>query len=200
MSVPRVAEPPGKVTPYVVPAYQGETLTIPGTKSTVRVLASAKESEGSISVFHFDGVLGDPVGFHHHNESHDIFMCTRGYIKLWAGDQCRLLGPGDFCSVPPVVILIPTIIHSMLISHTESSPPTPASGPMEREPWSRHSREMGRLLPLCLREIPWSLDKGVRQPGYSAAHVSQISNHPGRVRCDIRPRLSSLRGWRVDGK
>ncbi|OJJ86802.1 cupin domain-containing protein [Aspergillus glaucus CBS 516.65] len=110
MSVPRVAEPPGKVTPYVVPAYQGETLTIPGTKSTVRVLASAKESEGSISVFHFDGVLGDPVGFHHHNESHDIFMCTRGYIKLWAGNQCRPLGPGDFCSVPPKVVHRPQLV------------------------------------------------------------------------------------------
>lgn len=162
MTLLRVVEPPGKVTPYVVPAYQGEALTIPGTKSTVRVLASAKESRNSISVFHFDGVLGDPIGFHHHNEAHDIFMCTRGYIKIWVGDQCRLLGPGDFCSVPPVTILIPTIIQPILISPTESHPSTPASGPMERESRTCHSRKMGRLLPLRFGEIPRSLDRGIR--------------------------------------
>lgn len=102
MSISRVAVPAGKPVPYVVPSYQGERLNIPGTKSTIRVLASAKETEGAMNVFHMDGVLGDPVGFHHHEEAHDIFICTKGYMKVWAGDQCRLLGPGDMCSVPPV--------------------------------------------------------------------------------------------------
>ncbi|GES58480.1 RmlC-like cupin [Aspergillus terreus] len=110
MSVPRVSVPPNKVTPYLIPAYAGEKLNLPGSKSTIRVLASAEETEGTISVFHMDGVLGDPVGFHHHNEAHDIFMCTKGYMKVWAGDQARLLGPGDFCSVPKGIVHRPQLV------------------------------------------------------------------------------------------
>ena len=102
MSVPRVEEPLGHATPYIIPAYEGEALRIPGSKSTIRILASAKESDGLISVLHLDGVAGYEPGFHYHNKAHDIFMCVKGKIKVWAGDKCRLLGPGDFCSVPPV--------------------------------------------------------------------------------------------------
>lgn len=105
MSVPRVPEPLGRPVPYIIPTYQGESLNLPGTKSIFRVLASAKESDGQISLFRMDGVLGDPVVFHHHNEAHDIFMCTRGHLKVWAGNEARLLGPGDFCSVPPVSVM-----------------------------------------------------------------------------------------------
>lgn len=102
MSIPRVSEPLGCSAPYVIPAYEGEGLQIPGSKSTIRILASARESDDLISVFHMDGVVADAPGFHYHNEAHDIFMCTKGQMKVWAGDQCRILGPGDFCSVPPV--------------------------------------------------------------------------------------------------
>lgn len=105
MSVPRVPEPLGRPVPYIIPTHQGESLNLPGTKSIFRVLASAKESDGQISLFRMDGVLGDPVVFHHHNEAHDIFMCTRGHLKVWAGNEARLLGPGDFCSVPPVSVM-----------------------------------------------------------------------------------------------
>jgi len=102
MSIQRVSQPPGKSEPYIIPAYEGERLTIPGTKTVIRILASARETETSISVFHFDGVAGDAPGFHYHNEAHDVFMCTTGQMKVWAGDKCRILSPGDFCSVPPV--------------------------------------------------------------------------------------------------
>lgn len=101
-TIPRVSQPPKEAKPYLIPAFAGEKLNLPGSKSTIRILASAQETENTISVFHMDGVVGDPVGFHHHNEAHDIFMCTKGFIKVWAGDKARLLAPGDFCSVPPV--------------------------------------------------------------------------------------------------
>ena len=102
MSIPRVEEPLGSPTPYVLPDHAGEAITLVGTKSAIRVYASAKETEGAMSVFAMHGVSGDAPGFHYHNEAHDIFMCTKGRMKVWAGDKCRILGPGDFCSVPPV--------------------------------------------------------------------------------------------------
>lgn len=108
--MPRVQQPLGTPSPYIIPAYEGETITIPGTKSTFRILASAKETEGLISVFGMDGVIADPPGFHYHNLAHDVFMCTRGHMKVWAGDRCKILGPGDFCYVPPLIVHQPQLL------------------------------------------------------------------------------------------
>ncbi|KAH8763085.1 RmlC-like cupin domain-containing protein [Diaporthe sp. PMI_573] len=110
MSIPRVPEPLGKPTPYIIPAYEGESIAIPGTKGSIRILASAKETDGLISVFGYDGVTGDAPGFHYHNEAHDVFMCTRGRMKLWAGDRCKILSPGDFAYVPPKVVHQPQLV------------------------------------------------------------------------------------------
>lgn len=109
-TIPHVREPLGRPSPYIVSAYEGETITIPGTKSTVRILASAKETEGLMSVFAMDGAIADAPGFHYHNEAHDVFLCTKGRMKLWFGDQCRILGPGDFAYVPPGVVHQPQLI------------------------------------------------------------------------------------------
>lgn len=108
--IPRVQQPLGKPAPYIIPAYEGETITIPGTKSTVRILASAKETEGLISVFGMDGAVADAPGFHYHDHAHDVFMCTKGHLKVWAGDKCKILGPGDFCYVPPKVVHQPQLL------------------------------------------------------------------------------------------
>jgi quercetin dioxygenase-like cupin family protein len=105
MRLERIQEPPGAPSPYIIPTHGGETIAMPGAKFTIRILASAKETENLISVFQMIGTTGDPAGFHYHNEAHDIFLCTKGRQKVWVGDQCRILGPGDFCSVPPVSIL-----------------------------------------------------------------------------------------------
>jgi mannose-6-phosphate isomerase-like protein (cupin superfamily) len=110
MSIPRVSEPLGRPAPYVLPALTGESITLPGTKSVIRVFASAKETAGLLSVFSMDGVTGDAPGFHYHEQAHDIFMCTRGRLQVWAGDQCRVLSPGDFCSVPPGVVHQPRLL------------------------------------------------------------------------------------------
>ncbi|KAJ4982696.1 cupin domain-containing protein [Stagonosporopsis vannaccii] len=108
--IPRVQQPLGRPSPYIIPAYEGETITIPGTKSTVRILASAKETEGLISVFGMDGAVADAPGFHYHDHAHDVFMCTKGHLKVWAGDKCKILGPGDFCYVPPKVVHQPQLL------------------------------------------------------------------------------------------
>jgi mannose-6-phosphate isomerase-like protein (cupin superfamily) len=109
-SIPRTFLPIGKSTPYILPAYEGEAITIPGTKATFRILASALETTGAMSVFGQDGTLADPPGFHYHNHAHDVFMCTKGRLKIWAGDKCRVLYPGDFAYVPPGVVHQPQLL------------------------------------------------------------------------------------------
>ncbi|CAO2650899.1 Nn.00g091960.m01.CDS01 [Neocucurbitaria sp. VM-36] len=106
----RVSKPLGHPTPYIISAYEGETMTIPGTRSTVRILASAKETDGIMSVFGMDGAVADPPGFHYHNLAHDVFMCTKGRLKIWAGDRCKILRPGDFAYVPPGVVHQPMLL------------------------------------------------------------------------------------------
>lgn len=110
MPIPRVPEPLGTSLPYIISAYEGESIAIPGTRGSIRILASAKETDGLISVFGYDGVTGDAPGFHYHNEAHDVFMCTRGRMKIWAGDRCKILSPGDFAYVPPKVVHQPQLV------------------------------------------------------------------------------------------
>ena len=73
-------------------------------------MCSAAETDGTMSVFGQDGVLADPPGFHYHNHAHDVFMCTKGRLKIWAGDKCRILYPGDFAYVPPGVVHQPQLL------------------------------------------------------------------------------------------
>ncbi|KAF2023905.1 RmlC-like cupin [Setomelanomma holmii] len=109
-AIPHTKLPPGKPVPYIISAYEGETITIPGTKSVFRILASAAETDGLISVFAMEGAVADPPGFHYHNEAHDVFMCTKGRLKIWAGDKCKILYPGDFAYVPPGIIHQPQVL------------------------------------------------------------------------------------------
>jgi hypothetical protein len=50
-----------------------------------------------------DGPKGGPIPFHFHAAEHDFFFCHRGQVQAWAGEQSRILNPGDFASVPPTV-------------------------------------------------------------------------------------------------
>ncbi|KAF2083761.1 RmlC-like cupin [Saccharata proteae CBS 121410] len=103
--VPRLSQPPpSNSTSYVIPQFEGELISIPGSKSVFRVLTSAVQTDDAFSVFSSGGVLADAPGFHHHEGAHDIFIVTKGFIKLWSGDRCKVLGPGDFGSVPPGII------------------------------------------------------------------------------------------------
>ena len=55
-----------------------------------------------MAVFTSGAVLSDAPGFHYHDHAHDVFLVTKGFLKLYNGDKCRIMSPGDFAYVPPV--------------------------------------------------------------------------------------------------
>lgn len=91
---------PGK--PYIISTQDGEILYIPLSKSATRLLVTGKETDDAFALVGSGGSHGDPIGFHYHNDAHDVFLCLQGRVNIWADDQCRTLGEGDFASVPPV--------------------------------------------------------------------------------------------------
>ncbi|KAI0121711.1 RmlC-like cupin domain-containing protein [Xylariales sp. AK1849] len=116
MSIPLQTLPPEERTNYIIDQLEGERITLPGSKGAFRILASSKQTNGGIAVFQSGAVLSDAPGFHWHNEAHDVFLVTKGFLKLWNGDKCRILGPGDFAYVPPTVIHNPELLGP----HTET--------------------------------------------------------------------------------
>lgn len=106
MALPWKELPPNERTAYVISQLEGERITIPGSKGVFRILASSKQTGGAIAVFQSAAVLSDAPGFHYHNQAHDVFLVTKGFLKLWNGDKCRIMGPGDFAYIPPVRRLI----------------------------------------------------------------------------------------------
>ncbi|KAB5536278.1 RmlC-like cupin domain-containing protein [Coniochaeta sp. 2T2.1] len=116
MSIPVLTTPPPERTNYIIDQLEGERITIPGSKGTFRILASAKQTNGGIAVFQSGAVLSDAPGFHWHAEAHDVFYVVKGYLKLWNGDKCRIMGPGDFAYIPPKVIHNPELLGP----HTET--------------------------------------------------------------------------------
>lgn len=102
MTVPLLTVPPQERTNYIIDQLEGEKISIPGSKGVFRILASSKQTNGGIAVFQSGAVLSDAPGFHWHDEAHDVFLVTKGYLKLYNGNRCRIMGPGDFAYVPPV--------------------------------------------------------------------------------------------------
>jgi quercetin dioxygenase-like cupin family protein len=94
--------PPGVAKPYVISSQDGEIIYIPLSKSATRLLVTGKETDNAFAIVGSSGSQGDPIGFHYHRESHDVFLCLKGNVNVWAGEKCRTMGAGDFASVPPV--------------------------------------------------------------------------------------------------
>lgn len=113
-SIPVLTTPPDERTSYIIDQLEGERITIPGSKGVFRILASSKQTQGGIAVFSSGAVLSDAPGFHWHKEAHDVFLPTKGFLKLWNGDKCRIMGPGDFAYVPPVSTFLPFRYHGIL--------------------------------------------------------------------------------------
>ncbi|KAK0611313.1 RmlC-like cupin domain-containing protein, partial [Immersiella caudata] len=117
--------PPPTRTPYHLPQLHGEALTIPGSKGVFRILSStaqqtainrkSTERASTVAIFTSSSVAAPAPGFHYHNHAHDVFLVTKGYLQLWNGSKCRIMGPGDFAYVPPGVIHNPLPIGP----HTE---------------------------------------------------------------------------------
>ncbi|KAK7509523.1 cupin domain protein [Phyllosticta citriasiana] len=106
----KLEQPPDDKKSYVIPQFEGEVLSIPGSKSVFRIMTSALQTDDTIAVFTSGGALADAPGFHHHEEAHDVFLVTKGHVKLWNGDKCKIMGPGDFGYVPPHIIHNPQLL------------------------------------------------------------------------------------------
>lgn len=153
MSVPVCNTPPDARTSYIIDQLEGERISIPGSKGVFRILASSKQTNGGIAVFSSGAVLSDAPGFHWHEEAHDVFLVTKGFLKLWNGDKCRVMGPGDFAYVPPVrreFTLPPRSVtpRALTMFAAESNPQPGTPRPSLRNARLGSSGRLGRLLPL----------------------------------------------------
>ena len=92
---------PGEPRPYVLRSGDGRAHLL--IDQVGRVIVGAEESRGALSYTVLDGPKGGPIPFHFHAAEHDFFFCHRGQVQVWAGEQSRILNPGDFASVPPTV-------------------------------------------------------------------------------------------------
>lgn len=102
-AVEQLNAPPGTPSKaYVLPSLSGEIIYIPCSKSAMRLLVTGKETKNAFAVVGTGGTASAPIGFHFHRETHDVFLCLKGQVNVWAGEKCRTMGPGDFASVPPV--------------------------------------------------------------------------------------------------
>ena len=95
-------ELPGRPEPYSLADGEGRTHLLLGQVG--RALAGAEESADAMSVMTALGPAGTPIPLHYHDREHDFFYCVRGRIQVWAGEQSRILLPGDIASVPPGVV------------------------------------------------------------------------------------------------
>ena len=80
----------------------GEIIYIPCSKSATRLLVTGKETDNAFAIVGSGGSEGYPIGFHYHREAHDVFLCLKGAVNVWANETARTMGPGDFASVSPV--------------------------------------------------------------------------------------------------
>lgn len=87
---------------YVLRAGAGLSHLVAG--QVIRTLAGTDQTAGG-----FGAVIAEcpldrgPIPMHWHEREHDTWFVTRGRLQVWAGDQSRVLAPGDFAYVPPRV-------------------------------------------------------------------------------------------------
>ncbi|WPG97866.1 Hypothetical protein R9X50_00064800 [Acrodontium crateriforme] len=104
-SLQTISQPPGQPNKaYIISTQDGEIIYIPLSISATRLLITGKETSNAFALVGSAGSQSDPIGFHYHQQTHDVFLCLQGKINVWANDQSRTMEPGDFASVPPNVI------------------------------------------------------------------------------------------------
>jgi len=88
--------------PFLVESDEGEIWTIAGTNSSIQFLLD--ESSAPIAILRSRGNPGDPVAPHFHKQAIDTWLVVQGKLKVWGGEEGRVLSAGDFAFVPPGVI------------------------------------------------------------------------------------------------
>lgn len=97
-----VRDLPGVAVPYYLADGDGRAHLLLGQVG--RALAGTEETTGAMSVMTALGPAGRPIPLHYHEKEHDYFLCVRGRMQVWAGEESRILTPGDVASVPPGVV------------------------------------------------------------------------------------------------
>ena len=98
-----LTQPAGKPDgPYVISFLGGELIVIPTSNSVMRLIVTGEETGNAFCVVGTGGTSSDPIGFHNHRQAHDVFLCLKGEVNVWANNESRTLTPGDLASVPPV--------------------------------------------------------------------------------------------------
>jgi quercetin dioxygenase-like cupin family protein len=92
-------ELPGSAVPYVQDAGSGRAHLLLGQVG--RTLVGAEESDGRMSVMTCTGPAGRAIPLHFHEGELEVFLCTHGRVQVYAGDESRILTPGDLAVVPP---------------------------------------------------------------------------------------------------
>ena len=88
-----LTELPGETRAYRLDDGSGRAHLLLGEVG--RTLAGAEETGGAMSVMSLCGpAAGRPIPMHSHEREHDVFLCVRGRIQVWAGDESRILTPG----------------------------------------------------------------------------------------------------------
>lgn len=86
--------------PYVLRAGEGLSHLVAG--QVIRTLAGVEETAGGFGAVVADCPLDrGPIPMHWHEREHDTWFVTRGKLQVWAGEESRVLAPGDFAYVPP---------------------------------------------------------------------------------------------------
>lgn len=68
----------------------------------VRTLADTRSTDGGFGAVLLESTIDrQPIPLHYHVKEHDTWLCTRGRLQVWCGDQSRILTDGDFAYVQP---------------------------------------------------------------------------------------------------
>ncbi|KAL3456931.1 RmlC-like cupin domain-containing protein [Aspergillus heterothallicus] len=93
--------PPPSHGPYVLEQDQGKKLTVASSQSAFTVLADGNATKGAYTAVQLRTGADEPLFPHYHRETHDVWYVTKGRVKVWLNNSCRVLNVGDFASAPP---------------------------------------------------------------------------------------------------
>jgi quercetin 2,3-dioxygenase len=89
--------------PLVVRSREGERRVLLG--DIIITTVGTEQTAGRFSLIGNAGPRGPrPIPMHYHQFEHEMFMPIRGRMQLWVDGVSRILGPGDFGSVPAGVV------------------------------------------------------------------------------------------------
>lgn len=91
---------PNETEPYIMERYSGVQTNLGG--DVFYVPAGGTETDGEMGIVRTTSCQAeDPQApMHWHEDEHDIFLCLRGALQVWADGESRILHPGDLASIP----------------------------------------------------------------------------------------------------